>query len=557
MPILRAARRVLPAHERIPRHRQFPLMNSIPSSGNVVVSIERSIGAWFDLERDGRAVGILLLLFVLAWTAFHVVSYAFIDLHPDLVEIYAWSRHPSAGYYKHPPLGALIAAAWFAVFPVADWSFILLAMVNAAVALFAVDRIARLYVSGDKRLLVLLFLLLTPFYQFHGQRFGANQVLLTTWPIATYCFLRAFQTRGLAWSAAAGAAAALAMLGKYYSIYLVAAFIVAALAHPARWAYLRSPSPWISAAVGLAVLAPHLRWLMTSSFTPFDYIHAAHGNSSLVDVIASVGRYLVGAIGYVALPAALYGIAVRPDPRMLAETFWPSDPDRRLLVVLLAAQLLLPALSAPFIGVELTSLWTMQAWFLLPIILLAPQTVVVPRTKAVYIAATVLAITALALLAAPFVAWNKHASGTKHGQSYYRAISDEITQEWRRHTDRPLTIVMGDLPEAVTFYSPDHPDSVPYFNLRVAPWVTPDRLRQEGYVMLCDQPGCADEADRRAASEPRAIRREIELSRRHLGREGPSARFTVVIVPPAGAFSGKSLPRTRSGVDSGAPETPK
>ena len=137
-----------------------------------------------------------------------LVSHASVDLHPDLMEIYAWSRHPSAGYYKHPPLGALMAAAWFAVFPAADWSFHLLAMVNAAIALFAVDRIARLYLSGDKRLLVLLLLLLTPFYQFHGQRFASNQVLLSTWPIATYCFLRAFAARAACGRLAAGVAAA-------------------------------------------------------------------------------------------------------------------------------------------------------------------------------------------------------------------------------------------------------------------------------------------------------------------------------------------------------------
>ena len=80
---------------------------------------------------------------------------------------------------------------------------------------------------------------------------------------------------------------------------------------------------------------------------------------------------------------------------MLAETFRPSNPDRRMLVVLLAVQLLLPALSAPFVGVELTPLWTMQAWFLLPIILLGPPTTVVPRMKAAYIAAAVLGVTAL------------------------------------------------------------------------------------------------------------------------------------------------------------------
>jgi 4-amino-4-deoxy-L-arabinose transferase-like glycosyltransferase len=510
-------------------------MSSALFSRSLIVPIERAIDAWFDHERDGRAVAILLLVFVAAWTAFHVVSQASVDLHPDLLEVYAWGRHPSAGYYKHPPLGGLIAGAWFSIFPVADWSFDLLAMMNAAVALFAIDRIARRYLSGDKRLLVLLLLLLTPFYQFQAQRFASNQTLLSTWPIATYCFLSAFETRGLAWSAAAGATAALAMLGKYYSIYLVAAFIVAALAHPARWTYLRSPSPWISAAVGLLVMAPHLYWLTTAAFMPFDYVRVAHGGSSRAEVIISVGTYLLGGLGYVGLPIAIYALAVRPDRNLLAQTLWPSDPDRRMLVVLLAAQLLLPALSAPFLGVALTSLWTMQAWFLLPIVLLAPANAVVPRLRAASVAAVVLAITALALLAAPVVAWTKHKSGAKQGQEYFRSLGEEVTREWRHHTQRPLTIVTGDINivGAVTFYSPDHPDSVPDFDLKAAPWVTPERLKREGYAVVCDNPGCVGSAEHWISAAPQAIRRELELSRRYLGQQGNTARFFIVIVPPA------------------------
>jgi 4-amino-4-deoxy-L-arabinose transferase-like glycosyltransferase len=513
-------------------------MSSAATRPGLVATIGRPLDAWFDRERDGRAVAILLLLFVAVWTIFHVVSRASVDLNPDLTEAYAWGRHPAAGYYKHPPLAALMAAVWFAIFPAADWSFDLLAMVNAAIALFAVDRIAKLYLSGDKRLLVLLFLLLMPFYQFHGQRFGANAVLLATWPIATYCFLRAFQTRGLGWSVAAGAAAAVAMLGKYYSVYLIGAFALAIVLHPARWAYLRSPSPWISATAGLIVLAPHLLWLTTAAFTPFEYAYAAHGRSTPGAIIGSIGTYLLGGLSYVALPLAAYAMAVRPSRPLLAQTVWPADPDRRMVVVLLAALLLLPALSAPFVGIELTSLWTMQSWFLLPMVLLMPEAAIVPRSRAVYVAALVAAISAFALLAAPAFAWLRHVYGGKHGEAYHRLLSDEIMREWHRYTDRPLTIVMGSGVEAITFYSPDHPDAVPDFNLNVAPWVTPDRLHREGYVVMCDNPICLDETNRRAA-QPHAIRREYQLSRRYLGREGPlSVRVIVVVVPPASPRDG-------------------
>ena len=181
--------------------------------------------------------------------------------------------------------------------------------------------------------------------------------------------------------------------------------------------------------------------------------------------MASIGTYLLGGIGYVALPIAVYLIAVRPDRRMLAQTFWPSDPDRRMLVVLLAAQLLLPALSAPFLGIELSSLWTMQAWFLLPIVLLMPEAAIVPRSRAVsHGRIGDRDQHARAAAAAPAFAWIRHVNGTKHGEAYHRLISDEIMREWHRHTDRPLTIVMGSGVEAITFYSPDHPDAVPDFN---------------------------------------------------------------------------------------------
>lgn len=498
--------------------------------------VERLVGAWFDREPGGRAMFILLALFIAVWTPFQIVSFSSLDLHFDLTELYAWTRHLSAGYYKHPPLGALMAAAWFSVFPVADWSFHLLSMTNAAIALYVIDLIARRYLTGDKRLLVLLFLLLTPFYQFHSQRFGTNQTLLSTWPIAVYCFLRAFETRGILWSAAAGAAAALAMLGKYYSAYLIAGLVAAALSHPGRWNYLKSPSPWISAAVGLAVLAPHLYWLMTSGYSTFEYAFRVHGLSSQLEILKKNAAYVAGAIGYVVAPLAAYLLAARPNRRVLARAFLPADPELRLLVVLLAVPMLLPPLSAPFIGVKLTPLWTMQAWFLLPIILLAPNAVVLPRRAAVAVALFVLITTATVLAVSPGIAWFYHLREDEDGSVYYRRVSEEISAAWRQSTGVPLRIVIGDsnFASAASFYSPDHPDSVTEFELWRAPWVTEERLQREGFAVICraDNAECVAAALRRIAGNPLARTREIEVANRYLGHTSATKRFHILIVPP-------------------------
>ncbi len=218
--------------------------------------------------------------FVLIWTAFLIVAYQSGDLHPDVLETWSLGREFAWGNPKHLPLMGWIAGAWSIVSPPADWSFHLLAMVNSAVALSMVDLISRRFVRGDKRLIILLLLLLLPAYQFHAPRFNANTVLLATWPLATYCYLRSFETRRLHWAVAAGATAALAMLGKYYSIFLIAGFVTAAAAHPQRRAYFTSLAPWISGVAGLVVLGPHLWWLVTTGSAPFDYALMAHGGNS-------------------------------------------------------------------------------------------------------------------------------------------------------------------------------------------------------------------------------------------------------------------------------------
>ena len=509
------------------------------TSGSRLASLERLVGAWFDREPGGRATLILLALFVAIWTPFQIVSFSSLDLHFDEVEIYAWSQHPSAGYYQHPPVAALVAAVWFSVFPAADWSYHLLAMSNAAIALFAIDLIARRYLTGDKRLFVLLFLLLTPFYQFRSVNFNANGILLSTWPIAVYCFLRAFETRGVLWSAAAGAAAALAMLGKYYSVFLIAGLVVAALSHPRRWTYLKSPSPWISAIAGLAVLAPHFYysyWLTTSGYQSFDRAFRTHGLTSQLEILKNNALYLAGAIGYVALPLAAYLLAVRPDRRVLARSLWPADPELRMLLVLLAVPLLLPPLSAPFVGVRLVPLWTMQAWFLLPIILLAPKAVVLPRQAAVAVALFVLVITAAVIAAAPGIAWVYHLREDEDGGAYYRRVSEQISAAWRQTTGTPLRIVIGDpyFAMAASFYSPNHPDSVPGFDLWRAPWVTDQRLEREGYAVICraDSVPCTSIALQRAAGNPLARTREIEVPNRYLGHVSATKKFLILIVPP-------------------------
>jgi len=187
-----------------------------------------------------------------------------------------------------------VTRAWTSVFPLTNWSFQLLALTNAAFGLWTVDLISRRFVRGDKRMIVLLLLMLLPIYQFHAQRFNANSVLLAAWPLATYCFLRSFETREIRWAVAAGAAAALAMLGKYYSVFLIVSFVFAAICHPQRRAYFTSWAPWVSLVTLFTALLPHLNWLVVNGAPPVFYALAQHTGKGFAPSLLEAVLFILG-----------------------------------------------------------------------------------------------------------------------------------------------------------------------------------------------------------------------------------------------------------------------
>ena len=120
-------------------------------------------------------------------------------------------------------------------------------------------------------MLALAFLTLSPGFNLQPLKFNSNALLIPAWAAASYAFLRAFHDRNLLWGAIAGGAAAAAMLTKYWSIFLIIGFVVAALAHLRRLDYLRSPAPWASVVVGALIMAPNIVSLVDYDFQPFRY----------------------------------------------------------------------------------------------------------------------------------------------------------------------------------------------------------------------------------------------------------------------------------------------
>ncbi|MGD9838953.1 MAG: glycosyltransferase family 39 protein [Afipia sp.] len=493
---------------------------------------------WLDGVEDGWGVPLLLAGFVVLWTAFLVIAYQNADLHPDVIEAWVTGRVPDWSGAKHPPLMGWVTHIWTLVFPVRDWSFHLLAMVNAAAALWIVDLIARRFVTGDKRAIILLLLMLLPVYQFQAQRFNANSVLFAVWPLAIYCFLRSFETRHAAWAVAAGLASALAILGKYYSAFLIGGLVFAAICHPARRAYFFSAAPWISALAGLVLLAPHLHWMLTSGTSPLGYALAVHGGLNRGRAFVSSLNFLLGLAATLALPMTIWAVMIRTRIGAYVRDLRRLDDGLYLLLLTGIGAIIAPPLVSLVLKNSLTAVWAAPGLFVFVLVAVCAARFPVDRAETRRLAAGVLALSVSAIFLAPVHAWYRNGHPFGEGRNYYSLAAAEVMQRWRKVSPTPLRTVSGDkLAMALAFYSPDHPAfAVPFGQDYV--WQTPPaEVLQGGWASMClpDEATCLIWLKQVAASAPAAVTFDFAVTPNFVGQAGVPVRIVALLVPPSAA----------------------
>ncbi len=495
----------------------------------------RLTAALADPGRRERNVVIVLLGYVALWTLYAVIAKSSQDVHYDMAEQLALSRELAFGHDKHPPLAPAIVGAWFTIFPVADWAYYLLAVSTAALALWIAWRLAARFLDGEKRVVGLALLTLVPFFNFHALKFNQNTILLPLWAATTLFFLRSFERRRAFDAALAGVLAALSIYGKYWSAMLLLGLGIAALTDPRRRAYFHSAAPWVTIAAGALVLAPHVVWLVGNGFAPFAYALATHNAPSFAAVALSLLTYLAGAAAYVAVPVILAFAAMRPSQAAISDMLRPGTPERRLAAVAFWAPLLVPVAVALVFQFPLTSLWTMSAWSLLPVVLLSsPLTTLAARDAANIVALAVIVPLAM-IAAAPAVAYMVHRNGVTPGAAHASQLAQRVEAVWRETSDRPLRLFAGweDFGYAVAFYLPGRPQVVNALD-GIPPADLDARIARQGIAMVCPMraPGCIDVAMRRASRASIGRRVETEVIRRAFNVEGDAGRYVIVTIAP-------------------------
>jgi hypothetical protein len=318
------------------------------------------------------------------------------------------------------------------------------------------------------------------------------------------------------------------MLGKYWSIFLLIGLVLAALIDRRRMQYLCSLTPWITVVSGAIVIAPHVVWLVQNDFAPFSYAMYIHGAKPLSATVMGAVGYLAGSAGYVALPVIAVLVAARPSRATLIDMVWPQDDRRRLAALAFWLPFLLPAIGAVASGTEITSLWSMPAWTLLPVLLLSsPQvTVRAVDTQRVLLAAVVVPLAML--IASPAIAVMVHRNGPPPATAQGRLLAAQVERIWTEQTLQPLHFVGGDadIAYSVAAYAYDRPLALPGM-----PAPDAATLKRYGMLLLCfaEDANCVNLS---RAHNPSAGIMTTEIWRPYWGVIGKPQRYSIVIVPP-------------------------
>jgi Dolichyl-phosphate-mannose-protein mannosyltransferase len=501
----------------------------------VLAVFERIVAALCVPARRNRTALIVALVYAAIWMLYAIVAKSSQGINADLGEMVVWARNLAWGYPKHPPLPAWILAGWFAIFPLADWAYYILAGLNLGIGLYLSFLLAGLWLNGAKQAAAPFLLALIPFYNFIGLKFDQNSILIPLWGLTTWAFVLSYERRHAGYAALAGAAAAAAMLTKYWSVFLLFALCVAALCDRRRGDYFRSAAPYVTVAVGAVLIAPHIIWLVQENFPPLTWVAIRTSESAFV-WLRFLSRYSFGTLGYSLVALGTFVVLTRPSLAAWRDIFFPRDERRRMAAIIYWIPVLFPIAFAAFSRTKLVSLWNTESLGLLPVVLLSSPLVELTRTAAARIVGVATTVSLASLVASPFVAAGKLIGGVENHALFIGPLVAEIETQWKGTTNRPLEIVAGPftLTSSVAFTLRDKPSNYADFSSYLSPWVDAAALMNKGIAVVCPvrDPTCMRGLDNLTARRAPARRAEVELTPRWLGLSGAPDRFVIAIMPP-------------------------
>jgi 4-amino-4-deoxy-L-arabinose transferase-like glycosyltransferase len=438
----------------------------------------------FVERRPVAAFAILAALHGAVWTLLPTLLYPNLPL--DLIEALTYGREWQLGYDKLPPL------PWWSVEIVrnlvgVDAGYYLLAQIAVLAALALVFATARRAVGGLGALAAVAIVDGLHYFGFTAAKFNHDVVQLPFWALAGYAFHGALRQGRMRDWILLGIALGAAAWAKYFVVVLAAPLALFILLDPRARPALRTPGPYVAAAVALLVFLPHLVWLIANDFLPFAYAEARSAPvRGLLDHAIRPLVFAGGQLGWL-VPSLLIALPLFL-PRPAERRPEPDGFDRRIVTLLAFGPAALLVAGSAITGRGLITMWGYPLWLFLGLwlVMMAKSILTPPRLGR-------LALTWAVVSGLYAIAFVVQYAVLPHFDHRYRAslfpgaaMAQHVSEGFRRETGRPLAYVIAGmwLGGNVSAYTPERPRTLIDGKPARAPWIDLGDLSRRGAVVV-------------------------------------------------------------------------
>ncbi|WP_011299633.1 glycosyltransferase family 39 protein [Cupriavidus necator] len=433
---------------------------------------------------------IALLAHMILWTL--LPSLLLKNASLDIIEALAWGHEWQLGYEKDPPLWPWVTEA-LTVWPGKNlWACYLAAQVCIGTVFVSVWQLGCRIASRREALLGAL--LLEGIYYFNFPTPEFNDIVLQMPFAALFGWLlhRALTDNRLRDWCLAGFVAGLGLWARYSMGAYLIPMAIFVLLHPVARRRLAEAGPWVLVATALLTFLPHMAWIVDSGFISIEYVarrapEATNGLHYVARLSSFIGAQLAALIPMLLLALMLWRWK-NPNPQS------PSDSrefDRAYLAALAFGPIVFSVILSAMTQRPPRVMWAAP---LLCYVGLFIATSIRPVLTAQRLRTFGRAWIAVLLLPALLFTLEQVARPYvmgKENRSHFpgRSLAAEVTDRWHAETGTPMKYVIGDTWYAgnAAFYSDDRPSALfVHGGYRFNPWVTPEKLKKEGAVLVWD-----------------------------------------------------------------------
>ncbi len=405
----------------------------------------------------------------------------------DVVESAMWGREWIVGSYKHPAM-----PAWFIELgrhlngDRIGWPAYLASQLFNLCTLLVTYFVGRDLVGARVGVAAALSLMGVEYFSWRSIEFNHTIAQMPFWVGSVWCAWRASRQNAYGWYVALALVSALGLYAKLSNATLLIVIGLWFLLTKEGRRALATPGPWLALAVFAIAAAPLARWLLATNFQALGYASARGREQSLVATLLFPANALLQGLPIVAA-LAIAGVFGRRDEKQSGA---PVDVLKRHFLVLMAFGP--PALSIVLAlagGSGLRISWLAPAFPLLAILVVAAfearlSTGVLKRLQMVALAIAIGVPLAYAAVV-PHVG-NFGATAPLRVNWPQKEIAKALSDAWTAETGKPLKIVAGTswIAGLVGIDHSDKPSILTDGDLSYAPWIKPQRLRQEGALAV-------------------------------------------------------------------------